>query len=114
MATGAGPEDVVLTVGQTDVRDYNEWYTETNCSLREAVAEYDIKLQNYQIIVAAPPSSRRVIALANNTFFNTSSNAGKPLAWAVLVPYLHIYTSANASFDQDVPKETLRILSLEP
>jgi hypothetical protein len=104
MTTGAGPEDVVLTVGRADIQGFDGAYTETNCSLRSAVVEYDVILEGHDLSFAAPPSSGRVIALANNTFVNGSSNATQPLTWTALQTYLQIYTSANASFETRLPK----------
>ena len=84
MALGAGPEDVMLTVGRTDVKNFKGAYIETNCSLRSAIVDYDIILDGHVIDFASPPGSGGVIALANNTFLNTSSNDTQPLTWVGL------------------------------
>ena len=85
--TGAGPEEVMLTVGRTDIRDYNGAYIETNCTLRSAVIEYDITLKDHDISFVAPPNSGRVIALANNTHLNTQSLQWEPLTWVAFQIY---------------------------
>jgi hypothetical protein len=87
VASGAGPEDVILTVGRLDVRNFNGAYIETNCSIRSAVLEYDMTLKNHDLSFDAPPSAGRVIALANNTYLNTSANNTQPLTWVGLQTY---------------------------
>ena len=99
-----GREAALLTTGVTNYESCSGQYVETNCTLSSAVLEYDVVIRGHEMTFETSAASGRVVAEANNTFFNESAKAPQDVTLMGIMLLLQPSISANASLSHTVSK----------
>ena len=102
-----GREAALLTTGITHFESCSGQYVETNCTISSAVLEYDVIIRGHEISIANSATSGRVLAEANNTFYNISLKAPQQVTLMALIEFLEPLLEANASLAFPFPKGKL-------
>lgn len=92
-----GREAALVTTGTLDLEDCSGVYVETHCTISSAVLEYDVVVRGHEISFATTAASGRVLAEANNTFFDIYANAKQDVTLMLLILLFEPSTSANAT-----------------
>lgn len=103
-----GPEEVILQTGIANFSDCTGSYVERHCALVAAILEHDVMVQEHNVIrFLRAPSEGKVVAMANNTYVNSSAPLPLNLTISGLGAFLAGHVFANATMEPaDDARET--------
>ena len=80
-----GPETIILLSGWLDVKEGYGGYNERNCGYVSGIVEYSIRIEDDILTLESSASSNRVIAVANNTYFDYEAPGITPVELSTFV-----------------------------